>query len=47
MMGYMTVRPETALAAIGVAVLVSPVSAAAAVIRTTRIAPAAAFRKGF
>jgi putative ABC transport system permease protein len=45
MMGYMTVRPDTALAAVGVAVLVSLVSAAAPVIRAMQIAPAAAFRK--
>jgi putative ABC transport system permease protein len=45
MMGYMTVRPDTALAAVGVALLVSLVSAAAPVIRAMQIAPAAAFRK--
>jgi putative ABC transport system permease protein len=44
-MGYMTVRPATALAAVVVAVAVSIASAAAPVIRAMRIAPAAAFRK--
>jgi putative ABC transport system permease protein len=45
MMGYMTVRPPTALAAIGVALLVSVASAAAPVIRAMGITPASAFRK--
>ena len=45
MMGYMTVRPETAVAAASVALAVSLLSAAAPVIRAMQIAPAAAFRK--
>ena len=45
MMGYMTVRPETALAAVAAAFLVSIASAIAPVIGAMRIAPANAFRK--
>ena len=37
--------PDTAVAAIGIAVLVSLLSAAVPVLRAIRIAPAAAFRK--
>jgi putative ABC transport system permease protein len=45
MMGYMTVRPETAIAAVAAALLVSIASAIAPVIGAMRIAPASAFRK--
>ena len=44
-MGYMTVRPDTAVAAIGIGVLVALLSAAVPVFRAIQIAPAAAFRK--
>jgi hypothetical protein len=42
---YGCCRPDTAVAAIGIAVLVSLLSAAVPVLRAIRIAPAAAFRK--
>jgi len=45
MMGYMEVRPETAIAAVAVALLVSIAAAALPVLRAMRIAPATAFRK--
>jgi ABC-type antimicrobial peptide transport system permease subunit len=44
-MGYITVRPDTAVAAIGIGVLVALLSAAVPVFRAIQIAPAAAFRK--
>ncbi len=45
MLGYMEVRPETALAAVAVALAVSIAAAALPVMRAIRIAPAVAFRK--
>jgi hypothetical protein len=45
MMGYMAVRPETAIAAIAVATMVSIASAVLPVMGAIRIAPALAFRK--
>lgn len=45
MLGYMEVRPETALAAMVVALIVSIMAAALPVLRAMRIAPATAFRK--
>jgi putative ABC transport system permease protein len=45
MMGYMAVRPETALAAVAVATIVSIASAILPVMGAVRIAPALAFRK--
>jgi ABC-type antimicrobial peptide transport system permease subunit len=42
---YGCYRPDTAVAAIGIAVLVSLLSAAVPVLRAIRIVPAAAFRK--
>ncbi|HUY28551.1 MAG TPA: FtsX-like permease family protein [Candidatus Binataceae bacterium] len=47
MMGYMEVRPQTAVAAVVAAGVVSLASAALPVIGATRITPAAAFRKVF
>jgi len=45
LLGYMEVRPETALAAVAVALAVSIAAAALPVLRAMRIAPAMAFRK--
>ncbi len=45
MMGYMAVRPETAIAAIAVATIVSIASAVLPVMGAVRIPPALAFRK--
>ena len=44
-MGYMTVRLDTAVAGIGIGLLVALLSAAVPVLRAIQIAPAAAFRK--
>jgi ABC-type antimicrobial peptide transport system permease subunit len=45
MLGYMEVRPATAIAAVAIALAVSIVAAAFPVLRAVRIAPATAFRK--
>ncbi len=45
MLGYMEVRPDTALAAVAVAPIVSIAAAALPVLHAMRIAPATAFRK--
>jgi putative ABC transport system permease protein len=45
MLGYMEVRPATAIAAVAIALAVSIVAAAFPVLRAMRIAPATAFRK--